>query len=197
MLPETPKNGEKYRILIVEDDISIGRLVTSGLTKVGFQCRHATDGNLGLEAFLEFNPHLVVLDVMMPGLDGRQVCARIRESSMVPVIMLTALDEEEDQMQALQMGADDYVHKPFTPKLLVARVMSHLRRVYHYDDAANEKTAAPVASPAPKVPAGWAICEGCGYMGPGEKFEQEDITGRSFLQCPVCKQRDRITVPAR
>jgi DNA-binding response OmpR family regulator len=196
MLPESPKAGEKYRILVIEDDVSIGRLVTSGLTKVGFECRHALDGSTGLEAFQEMNPHLVVLDIMMPGLDGRQVCTKIRESSNVPIIMLTALDEEEDQMQALRMGADDYVHKPFTPKLLVARVMSHLRRVYRYDDTENGKTSAPGTTQASKVPAGWGLCGGCGYMGPREKLEQQDITGRRYLQCPACKQRDRITFPS-
>jgi DNA-binding response OmpR family regulator len=195
MLPESPKTGEKYRILVVEDDVSIGRLVTSGLTKVGFECHHALDGHQGLEAFHEFDPHLVLLDVMMPGMDGRQVCAAIRESSTVPIVILTALDEEEDQMLALKMGADDYVHKPFTPKILVARVMSHLRRVYRYDDAANGKTVTSSAAQSSKVPPGWALCGGCGYMGPRGKLEQEDITGRRFLQCPVCKQRDRITIP--
>jgi two-component system, OmpR family, response regulator RpaB len=196
MLPEVPQPGEKFRILIVEDDISIGRLLTANLTKAGFLCRHAPDGGLGLAAFHEFNPHLVLLDLMMPVMDGRQVCAKIRESSTVPIIMLSAMDKEEDQMQGLKLGADDYVTKPFNPKLLVTRVMTHLRRAYRYSDAADDVAAGGSASTSTrKIPLGWGMCEACGYMGPQSRFESDAGAGRRILQCPVCKQENRVTFP--
>ena len=200
MLPEAPPSGAKFRILVVEDDVAIGRLLTANLSKAGFACRHVPDGGLGLAAFHEFNPHLVLLDLMMPVMDGRQVCARIRESSTVPVIMLTAMDKDEDQVQGLKLGADDYVTKPFNPALLVARVMTHLRRTYRYNDVeespmAGRNTAERNTAPAsaPQVPMGWTTCEGCGYMGPREKFESADVSGRSALKCPVCKEGNRLT----
>ena len=188
-LPKDPESGEKFRILVVEDDMHIGRLVMANLAKAGFECRHAPDGGFGLEAFKETDPHLVLLDVMMPVMDGREVCAKIRETSTVPIIMMTAMSGEDDQVRGLKLGADDYVPKPFSPQLLVARVVSWLRRVYRYDSAA---TGQAEAAPTPQVPLGWATCENCNYMGPRQKFEQDDGKGRRFLQCPACRKDNRI-----
>ena len=195
MLPEAPQTGEKFRLLIVEDDMTIGRLLATNLTSAGFECRLAPDGGLGLATFHEFNPHLVLLDVMMPVMDGRQVCAKIRETSKVPIIMLTAMDSDEDQMQGLKMGADDYVTKPFNPKLLTARVMTHLRRAYRYSDAAEEAAMGVSAlASAPQIPMGWGMCEACGYMGPQSKFESESGGGQRLRQCPACKQENHVTI---
>jgi two-component system response regulator VicR len=190
MRPKPPEGVEKYRILVVEDDMHIGRLVTANLTRAGFECRHAPDGVFGLEAFRETDPHLVILDVMMPRMDGREVCGKIRETSTVPIIMLTAMNTEEDQVRGLKMGADDYVPKPFNPKLLIARVVSWLRRTYRYD---VPQEAAQVAESTSSVPLGWATCDNCGYMAPRQKFEQDDGRGNRFLQCPYCRQSNRIT----
>ena len=197
MLPETPQHGEPFRILVVEDEIKIAQLVAINLSRAGFHCQLAPDGLAGLEVFKEMNPHLVVLDVMMPGMDGHEVCRKIRETSTVPVIMLTALNKDEDQVQGLKLGADDYVTKPFNPQLLVARVIAQLRRNYRYVSASTERAPAateptPTTS-APKVPTGWAICEACGYMGPRPKFQKEDSSGEHFLSCPACKRVNCIT----
>jgi DNA-binding response OmpR family regulator len=185
MIPAAPPKGEKFRILIVEDDANIGRLMTLNLTTAGFNCQHALDGNKGYEMFRMTDPHLVLTDVMMPGMSGRELCAKIRETSTIPIIMMTALDGEEDHMTGFKVGADDYVPKPFNPKLMVARVVAQLRRVYRYDQ--NEEKIEES-----KTPMGWATCSSCGYMGPKERFAvTRDNDHR--LMCPVCKRTEFIT----
>jgi DNA-binding response OmpR family regulator len=188
-LPATPAKDGKYRILVVEDDPNIARLILAILTKAGFECRYAPDGLAGLEAFKDADPHLVLLDLMMPGMDGRELCSKIREKSTVPIIMMTALNTDDDQVQGFKIGADDYVPKPFNPKLMVARVIAHLRRVYRYDSA-----GAPAPEEAVKVPlpAGWARCDSCGYMGPEDKFQQKNKHGQQFVMCPACQQSEHI-----
>jgi DNA-binding response OmpR family regulator len=116
------------RILVVDDEANIRRIVTSYLRREGFDVTEAADGESGLAAFERFPPDLVVLDVMMPGIDGIEVLRRLRRLSDVPVIMLTARAEETDEVIGLAVGADDYVTKPFSAKALVARVKAVLRR---------------------------------------------------------------------
>lgn len=193
-LPVTPASGEKYRILIAEDEPNIGRLIVLNLSKAGFECRHATDGLAALREFESFNPHLTLLDVMMPGMNGRDVCVKIRETSTVPIIMLTALSSEQDQLQGFKIGADDYIGKPFSPSLLVARVIAALRRVYRYDEGGSGAAAATTSTRS-STPVGWATCESCGFMGPREKFEQKSSKGDSSLQCPFCKRTEFIVFP--
>ena len=119
----------EHKILIAEDEANIRRVVANTLTKAGFQTVEACDGKDALDKF-EDNPDivLVVLDVMMPRLNGYQVCERIRAQSEVPILMLTALDGEIDEVSGLNCGADDYVAKPFSSSVLVARIQSLLRR---------------------------------------------------------------------
>jgi DNA-binding response OmpR family regulator len=202
-LPEVPENG-RFRILVVEDDTNIARLILLNLAKANMECMHAPDGLAGLARFKESEPHLVITDIMMPNMNGMELCAKIREISSVPILMMTAADTEEHEMQGFKSGADDYVPKPFNPKLLVARVLANLRRVYRYDvtalaavnTASNAAApAAPPASPAtPEAPdplssrSDWVTCEACGYMGPRAKFQKTDSTGKVTMTCPVCKQ---------
>ena len=186
MLPAAPPSGEKFRILIAEDDANIGRLMMMNLTAAGFSCQHAPDGKKAYEMFRMSDPHLVLTDVMMPGMSGRELCVKIRETSTVPIIMMTALDSEEDHMSGFKVGADDYVPKPFSPKLLVARVVAQLRRVYRYDQSEEE-----AGDDDNKMPLGWAKCDSCGYMGPREKFPVQGEERR--LTCPVCKRNEFIT----
>jgi DNA-binding response OmpR family regulator len=115
-------------ILLVEDEMDLGRLVVRELEAAGYQVRHATDGAAALRLFAEEQPELVVLDWMLPGLDGLEVLRRIRQSSPVPVLMLTARAEEVDRVVGLEVGADDYLTKPFGTRELVARVRALLRR---------------------------------------------------------------------
>ena len=115
-------------ILVVEDDNNISNLIKMYLDKEGFEVRIAADGGKAVEEFKEKEPDLVLLDVMLPVLDGWGVCAKIRETSKCPIIMLTAKGEVNDRIHGLEMGADDYVVKPFDAKEVVARVKAVLRR---------------------------------------------------------------------
>lgn len=115
-------------VLVVDDDATVRDVVRRYLERAGFDVELAGDGAECLARFAERQADLVVLDVMMPGLNGLEVCRRLRETSQVPVVMLTALGEEENRIAGLQLGADDYVTKPFSPRELVLRVSSVLRR---------------------------------------------------------------------
>ncbi|SCZ53334.1 DNA-binding response regulator, OmpR family, contains REC and winged-helix (wHTH) domain [Arthrobacter sp. UNCCL28] len=116
------------RILLVEDEQTIADVVRDYLLQAGFQVDMAGDGFTALELAAERQPDLVILDRMLPGLDGVEVCRRLRRTMSVPVIMVTALGTEDDRILGLEMGADDYVTKPFSPRELVLRVKSVLRR---------------------------------------------------------------------
>ncbi len=114
--------------LVVEDEPDIARLVQQYLERDGFHVALASDGPQALELFGRLRPDVVVLDLMLPGLDGWEVCRRIREGPPTAVVMLTARDAVEDRVAGLELGADDYVTKPFSPRELVARVRAVLRR---------------------------------------------------------------------
>jgi len=115
-------------ILLIEDENEIADLLTLYFEREGFRIVHADNGEAGLERLAERVPRVVLLDVGLPGIDGMEVCRRIRSGSDVPVIMLTARDTEIDKIVGLEIGADDYVTKPFSPRELVARVKAVLRR---------------------------------------------------------------------
>jgi two-component system alkaline phosphatase synthesis response regulator PhoP len=117
------------KILVVDDEPSITNLVSAYLKPEGHEVFIASDGNAGLKAARAFKPDLIVLDVMLPGMDGIELLSRLRRESDVYVIMLTAKTEETDKIVGLSVGADDYVTKPFSPRELVARVKAALRRI--------------------------------------------------------------------
>lgn len=117
------------RILVVEDEPMVAEVVERYLRKDGHDVRLAHDGRSGLDEFASFQPDLMILDLMLPQIDGMEVCRRVRASSRVPIIMLTAKGEEVDKLVGLEVGADDYVTKPFSPRELAARVKAVLRRV--------------------------------------------------------------------
>ena len=116
-------------ILVVDDEQKILKLARDDLESGGYQVKTATDGNTALAIARRDKPDLIVLDLMLPGMDGWDVCRALRRESDVPIIMLTARVEEADQLVGLELGADDYVTKPFSPRLLVAHVRAVLRRV--------------------------------------------------------------------
>lgn len=116
------------KILVVDDEPQIVDLLRSYLTRDGFDVEAAADGQLALTMFSRQRPDLVILDLMLPQLDGREVCRRIRDTATTPIIMLTARDEETDKLVGLELGADDYITKPFSPREVVARVRAVLRR---------------------------------------------------------------------
>ena len=116
------------KVLIIEDDSNIAQLLQLYLEKEGFDTRMALDGGKGLELFKSFEPDLVLLDIMLPVVDGWTICRKIRETSQVPIIMLTAKGETMDRVTGLEMGADDYIVKPFEMKEVLARIHAVLRR---------------------------------------------------------------------
>jgi DNA-binding response OmpR family regulator len=119
---------DRKSILIVEDEPSIAEVVSLYLQRAGFQTRHASDGEIAMKLFEEQNPELAIIDIMLPEIDGLSLTRWLRDRSNIPIIMLTARREEVDRIAGLEMGADDYVVKPFSPQELVSRVRAVLRR---------------------------------------------------------------------
>ena len=118
----------KQKILIVDDDENIAELISLYLTKECFETKIVYDGESALDALPSFKPNLILLDLMLPGIDGYQVCREIRKNNNTPIIMLSAKGETFDKVLGLELGADDYMTKPFSPSELVARVKAHLSR---------------------------------------------------------------------
>lgn len=129
---------EKKKILIVDDDSNIAELISLYLTKECFQCEIAENGENALKKHKEFKPDLILLDIMLPGMDGYDVCREIRKQYATPIIMLSAKGEVFDKVLGLELGADDYIIKPFDTKEMVARVKAVLRR---YSPAAQAPPA--------------------------------------------------------
>jgi two-component system OmpR family response regulator len=145
------------KILVVDDDAHIRDVVCFALRRAGYQPLTAGNGRAALEVAARELPALVVLDILMPELDGTAVCARLRAKSDVPVIFLTSKDEEMDRVLGLELGADDYVVKPFSPRELVARVKAVLRRKGSKEAAAEQKlTRGQLLIDAEEHVASWA-----------------------------------------
>jgi len=134
------------RVLIVDDDPKVCETLDRYLAHAGFSTASALDGRRALDAVRTFAPDLVVLDVMLPELDGLEVCRTLRAASAVPIILLTARSTERDKLAGLELGADDYLTKPFSPRELVARVQAVLRR-------------APAAGATPRIVAGTIVID--------------------------------------
>ena len=128
------------KILVVEDDRNISDLIRMYLEKEGFDVRAAYDGGAAVETYREWHPDLVLLDIMLPVMDGWAVCAKIRETDKTPIIMLTAKSEVFDRVTGLEMGADDYIVKPFEMKELIARINAVLRRTEIPEDTRKRLT---------------------------------------------------------
>lgn len=127
------------KILIVDDEKPISDIIAFNLTNEGYAVEKAYDGEEAIEQFLKVQPDLVILDLMLPKMDGLEVCREIRKTSAVPVIMLTAKDSEIDKVLGLELGADDYVTKPFSNRELIARVKANLRRNALRDAAQDDE----------------------------------------------------------
>lgn len=144
--PGTPIRGH---VLVVDDDPTVAEVVAGYLTGAGYEVTRASNGPAALDQYAARRPDLAVLDLMLPGMDGFEVCRRMRETGPVPVIMLTARGDEDDRILGLETGADDYVTKPFSPRELVLRVDSVLRRA--------RAAAAPPGRPEPLEGAGLVL----------------------------------------
>ena len=128
-----------HKVLIVEDDGNIAELLHLYLEKEGFETAVANDGGKGVELFQSFHPDLVLLDIMLPVMDGWAVCRKIRETAKTPIIMLTAKGETTDRVTGLEMGADDYIVKPFEMKEVLARIHAVLRRTAPEGETGGKK----------------------------------------------------------
>ncbi len=126
----------KGRVLVVDDDLALSEMLSIVLRQEGLEVSHVADGSAALGVFRDVRPDLVLLDIMLPGLDGMEICRRIRAESGVPIVMLTARTDTVDIVVGLESGADDYILKPFKPQELIARLRARLRRT---DDAEAER----------------------------------------------------------
>ena len=129
----------KQRILIVDDDENIAELISLYLTKECFETKIVYDGESALDNLSTFKPNLILLDLMLPGIDGYQVCREIRKNNNTPIIMLSAKGETFDKVLGLELGADDYIPKPFNPLELVARVKAQIRRYTQYNEGTKDE----------------------------------------------------------
>ncbi|GCE47862.1 two-component system alkaline phosphatase synthesis response regulator PhoP/two-component system response regulator ResD [Thermosporothrix hazakensis] len=141
------------RVLVVEDEVDICNLIKSELEAEGHVVFQAFDGPTALTLVEQHIPHLIILDWMLPGLDGLSVCRRVRQNHLMPIIMLTARNEEIDRILGLEVGADDYVSKPFSVRELMARVRAMLRRVELDSRLTQPPQPTAPAQPAPSEPA--------------------------------------------
>ena len=157
------------RLLVIDDEANLRHTVSYALRQEGYEVLTATDGDEGLAIFRQAAPDLVILDVMLPGQDGFEVCRRLRRESDVPVVMLTARDAELDKIVGLEIGADDYLAKPFSMRELIARVRALLRRSSRRVDA-----AAPAALERDGIAVDTARREVRGLAGP------VDLTPKEF-----------------
>lgn len=137
---EVEKVDNMQKILVVDDESKLRKMLCDYLNATGYTTAEAVDGVDAVTKSISEEPDLILMDVMMPGIDGIDALRRIRERSLVPIIMLTAKSEEVDKLMGLELGADDYITKPFSLKELGARVRSHLRRVSYYKQEVVERT---------------------------------------------------------
>ena len=142
------KSSSSAYILIVEDDQVLARLMTHTLQREGYRADVVYRGDEAVDAILERQPHLVLLDLMLPGLDGVEVCRRVRDHFSGRIIMLTARSEDTSQLQGFEVGADDYVVKPIKPKVLIARIKAHMRQVLNQTQVGQDtQKTSPERSP--------------------------------------------------
>jgi two-component system response regulator ResD len=134
-------SADPPRVLVIDDDATLAEVVERYLAREGFTVEVRADGEQGLDRALSWLPDLVVLDLMLPGLDGLEVCRRMRNVAPIPVVMLTARASEDDRVAGLELGADDYLPKPFSPRELTARVKAVLRRANGSVGAATAASA--------------------------------------------------------
>ncbi len=150
---------DKKKILVVDDEERMRKIVSDFLHREGYEIEEAGDGAEAVEKFETSPADLIILDVMMPRMDGWQVCREIRKTSKVPIIMLTARSEEMDELTGFELGADEYIAKPFSPRILVARVNAILRRAFGNDDELRRYGAIEVSKAAREVRVGGSPIE--------------------------------------
>ncbi|GAB6876298.1 response regulator [Thermaerobacter litoralis] len=204
------------RILLVDDEAALVKGLRRSLEQAGFEVEVATDGRQALERFAAGGIDLIILDLMLPEIDGLTVCREVRKTSQVPIIMLTARDEDVDRIVGLELGADDYVVKPFNPRELIARIRAVLRRMKPVGGLAVGTPAAPGRAgagvrpedPRPEpgarpdgaaAPVGRGTPEGGGPQAAGAAPRAEEAEGEVLVRGPlrIDRARYRVTVQGR
>lgn len=127
----------KYKIYVIEDDLSIGNIILSELNKWGYEAYLAKDFSSILQEFADVNPHLVIMDIILPRFDGYYWCTKIREISKVPVIFVSSKETNMDVVMAMNVGGDDYIQKPFSIDILIAKIQAVIRRSYDYSESSS------------------------------------------------------------
>ena len=153
------KERPKKTILIVDDEKPIVDILVYNLQKEGYETLEANDGEAGVRIALEKKPDLILLDIMLPKMDGLAVCKRIRHNLNVPIIMLSAKDEEIDKILGLELGADDYITKPFSVRELIARVKANLRKVDNQNESLSDAKSSTVEDNSNKIEVGELVLD--------------------------------------
>jgi two-component system response regulator ResD len=182
-------------ILVIEDETTIARLIRLYLEQAGYRVVTAHDGIAGLELHARERPNLVILDLMLPGLDGLEVCRRIRAWANTPIVMLTARQSEDDRVQGLELGADDYITKPFSTREMVSRVRAVLRRAQ--GETTGEPARAPTAGAKPNTAAEVLRFPGLVVTIPARRVEVDgrlvELTPKEFdLLALMGRSPDRV-----
>lgn len=157
---------DRLKVMIVDDDSNIAQLIRLYAEKEGWLTTCCSNGMIALQEFNRFMPDVVILDIIMPQMDGWETCRRIREFSTVPIIMLTAKGDTFDVVSGLDMGADDYITKPFEPKILIARIKANTRRVKNHDPKVIKYPDLTIEIDNYKV-----ICKGIEYELPPKEIQ--------------------------
>lgn len=185
------------KILIIEDEANIAQIIKLYLEQAGFTTLIASDGAAGLEMHAREHPDLVILDLMLPALDGMEVCRRIRAWANTPILMLTARQSEEDRIAGLELGADDYLVKPFSPREVVSRVKAILRRVSSpMQSSSAEGTGSNAIENGAYTPAVFSSSPGAHMSAPASFKVESTIKGKTETE-ELRYGMLHITIPAR
>ena len=192
-----------YRVLLVEEDSEAAQQLCANLTRAKLDCRFAPTADAGWLAFEKVKPHVALLSLGLPNLGGIVLCPKIRAQSVIPIVTMSLRRRKEDQLHAFKLGVDDFIIRPADDDIVLARVLTLLRRAYHYDvkseQAEPQLIQQAVATPPLQstIPPDWVTCDSCEYMGPSHRFDRLNAFGERAMLCPHCEQAQTLTFNLR
>ena len=181
-----------FLILVIAKNPEVEGLMQILLKSSGFESKFAPTGAQGLALFDATPADLVLISTELPDRNGFEVCLKMREKSTVPILMVTTKRSTEEEFRGLKVGADAYLEEPFNSRLVMAHIVAQLRRTYKYDGQTKNSEEASAEEYQTPVPAGWASCEACSYMGPQVRFETVSESGEVALVCPHCGAEQHV-----
>ena len=190
--PTATATKTNFLILVIAKNPEVEGLMQTLLKTSGFESAFAGNGALGLNKFEQTPADLVLISTELPDRNGFEVCLKMREKSTVPIIMVTTEKSSEEEFRGLKVGADAYLEEPFNSRLVMAHIVAQLRRAYKYDGQQKPSEAETETDHQTPIPAGWAACESCHYMGPQPRFETVSDGGEVTLQCPNCGAEQHV-----